>query len=115
MQLVGPTMAGAQECRLRYCVLQELPPLRATLVEVELLTGRKHQIRVQFGGRGHPVLGDLKYGSSRPCRERIALHCRRLMLRHPVTRQPLELVAPVPRQWSAWGVRDPLWKDRSGS
>ena len=110
MQLVGPTMPGALECRLRYRVLQVLEPLRATLVEVELLTGRKHQIRVQFSGRGHPVLGDLKYGSPAPCRERIALHCRRLVLHHPVTRQPLELVAPVPRAWRNWGVTDPLWQ-----
>ncbi len=111
MQLVGPTMPGALECRLRYRVLQELPKLRATLVEVELLTGRKHQIRVQFGGRGHPVLGDLKYGSPRPCRERIALHCRRLVLRHPVTKEPVELAAPLPREWKDWSVADPLWEE----
>ncbi len=79
-----------------------------TLVEVQLETGRKHQIRLQLGSRGWPILGDLKYGAARQLAtgNRIALHARRLRLEHPVRREPLEIVAPLP---AAWGPRWQAW------
>lgn len=53
-------------------------------VEVDLETGRHHQIRVQFAHRGHPVLGDTRYGSSVLFREdAIALHAREMRIKHP--------------------------------
>ena len=107
MQVVGPSVPGARECRLRFRVLQVHPVQRITWVEIQLLTGRKHQIRAQFAGRGHPILGDLKYGSPRPCREHIALHCRELTFEHPITRRPLRLRAPLPPQWRRWGIAAP--------
>jgi 23S rRNA pseudouridine1911/1915/1917 synthase len=79
----------------------------ATLLEIQLETGRTHQIRVQGASRGHPLLGDQLYGSSSRFgpwsddeRERlIALHARSLRLNHPMTREPLNLVAPLPNIW----------------
>jgi 23S rRNA pseudouridine1911/1915/1917 synthase len=71
-----------------------------SLVEVQLETGRKHQIRVQLAKLGHPVLGDRKYGSADPFPAGIALHSRRLQLEHPILKEPMEFVASPPATWS---------------
>jgi len=81
------------------------------LLEIELETGRTHQIRVQCSSRGLPLLGDELYGSQTPfgppsadARERvIALHARTLKFRHPMTREPVEVVAPLPAYWPPVG------------
>jgi RluA family pseudouridine synthase len=78
-----------------------------SLLEITLETGRTHQIRVQCAHHGHPLLGDTLYGSSERFgpwnedeRERlIALHARRLKFRHPLTREFIECVAPLPAVW----------------
>lgn len=78
-----------------------------TWLAVQLETGRTHQIRIQAASRGWPVLGDVHYGSTVPFgpevieeRERaIALHARSLALLHPMTREAIELVAPLPATW----------------
>lgn len=102
MVVVATGTLSAQEARLRYRALQ---PLGAkTLVEIELETGRKHQIRVQLASRGHPILGDAKYGSREPFAAGIALHARRLVIEHPTRRMPLELLAPVPSSWRSLGL-----------
>lgn len=76
-----------------------------SLIEVELITGRYHQIRAQWADHGHPLLGDEKYGSKLPF-EGIALHHRMLTFVHPTTQEKMEIVAPLPRSWSAlFGVR----------
>lgn len=68
-----------------------------SLVEIELETGRYHQIRLQFQAIGHPIVGDIKYGAHLQCTsEAIALHHRRLWLPHPVKESILELEAPLP-------------------
>ncbi|MDZ4184949.1 MAG: RluA family pseudouridine synthase [Desulfuromonadales bacterium] len=54
-----------------------------SLVEIHLLTGRKHQIRVHFAERGHPVVGDKKYNNNAPVANRLALHARSLAFTHP--------------------------------
>ena len=54
-----------------------------SLVEVHLLTGRKHQIRVHFAEKGHPVVGDRKYNNNAPVANRLALHARSLVFTHP--------------------------------
>ncbi|NLE36461.1 MAG: RluA family pseudouridine synthase [Pirellulaceae bacterium] len=82
-----------------------------TWLEIRLETGRTHQIRIQTASRGHPVLGDELYGSTAAfgtqfddARYRaIALHSRRLAFRHPMTRQPVEVVAPLPIAWVSLG------------
>jgi len=103
MVVGGRTSAGAQEARLDYRVVRELE--RATLLEIALHTGRKHQIRVQLAARGWPILGDRQYGSTRPFPAGIGLHARRLVFLHPVQKTPVELVAPLPRTWHQYGLR----------
>lgn len=68
-----------------------------TLVELELETGRRHQIRVQLAGAGCPVAGDLKYGAKTDPAKRLALHSCFLRFRHPVTQAELTLESPLPR------------------
>ena len=72
-----------------------------SLVECELITGRTHQIRVHLAARGWPVAGDRVYGSPDPSIERQALHAWRMTLPHPVSREPLRLEAPLPRDMQA--------------
>jgi 23S rRNA pseudouridine955/2504/2580 synthase len=74
-----------------------------SLLEVRLLTGRTHQIRVHLAHAGHPVLGDGKYGDFELNRRlekegvrRLFLHASRLAFVHPVTREKLELRSPLP-------------------
>jgi 23S rRNA pseudouridine1911/1915/1917 synthase len=96
---------------LHYRVLQRLPT--ATLLEIELETGRMHQIRVQCAARGHPLLGDDHYGATMPFgppsvdqRERlIALHARNLQFRHPMTDEPLSISAPLTAWWHELGIQ----------
>ena len=70
-----------------------------SLVRCELVTGRTHQIRVHLAARGWPILGDRVYGESDGWPGRQALHAWRLALPHPVTRERLELEAPLPREF----------------
>jgi tRNA pseudouridine32 synthase/23S rRNA pseudouridine746 synthase/23S rRNA pseudouridine1911/1915/1917 synthase len=67
-----------------------------SLLQVQLLTGRKHQIRVHFAEMGHPVVGDRKYGSGRPAYPNLALHARSLFVTHPVSRQRLHFETTIP-------------------
>lgn len=84
----------AKLARLRYRVLRRYD--RYTLVEVELLTGRHHQIRCQLSGIGCPIRGDLKYGAPRSNRDGgISLHARSIEFVHPTRKEPVTVVAPV--------------------
>jgi 23S rRNA pseudouridine955/2504/2580 synthase len=70
-----------------------------SLLEVELLTGRTHQIRVHLAHAGHPIVGDDKYGDfalNRKHRQRLMLHAGRLAFRHPVSGERVRLEAPLP-------------------
>jgi 23S rRNA pseudouridine1911/1915/1917 synthase len=79
-------------------------------------TGRTHQLRVQTALRGRPILGDAVYGARRPFpgEHAIALHARRLRVRHPISRAELEIVAPLPSSWREAGFRVAL-EDRGES
>jgi 23S rRNA pseudouridine1911/1915/1917 synthase len=102
MHVVGATMPGAKEARLTY---RRLSVVRGhSLVEIELETGRKHQIRLQLSHHGHPVVGDRKYGSRVEFSQGIALHARRLVVSHPTTGERLEFEAPLPTAWRRFGV-----------
>jgi 23S rRNA pseudouridine1911/1915/1917 synthase len=92
--------ADAQEARLKYQTLRNFP--QGTLLEVELLTGRKHQIRVQLAAAGHPILGDRKYGSEQVFPAGIALHARTLTIQHPTLKEPLTFKAGLPKAWEKW-------------
>ena len=73
-----------------------------TLLEVNLETGRHHQIRCQLSAIGCPIKGDLKYGAKRSNPDGgISLHARQIAFIHPVSKQPLCITAPVPND-SLW-------------
>jgi len=72
-------------------------------LEINLHTGRHHQIRAQLAAIGCPIKGDLKYGFDRSNPDGgIHLHARKLTFMHPVTKEPMEIIAPVPE--------DVIWK-----
>jgi 23S rRNA pseudouridine1911/1915/1917 synthase len=104
---------SAKEASLRYRVLDVKEG--RTLLWVEPLTGRTHQLRVQLAARGWPVVGDVQYGSADPMPvpenanpgDAIALHARRLILFHPVRYDELSIAAPVPAAWTAFGFDVP--------
>ncbi len=102
MVLASPGSAAAKEARLRYRRLRFVG--RGSLVEIELLTGRKHQIRLQFAERGFPLWGERKYGRGQPFATGIALHSLRLSLTHPVRQERLDLFAPLGKAWRDLGV-----------
>ena len=89
---------GAKLARLRYRFVQRTE--RYCLLEVELLTGRHHQIRCQLSHMGCPIKGDLKYGAPRSNPDGgICLHSRRTVFVHPVQKVELTVEAPVPDSW----------------
>ena len=85
--------SGAKIAELTYSVLDEKENM--SLVEVKLLTGRHHQIRVQFASRGFALVGDHKYGSARGKSE-LALFAKSLSFPHPTTKETLVFTAPLP-------------------
>lgn len=93
----GKPMRDAKEARLRYRLLQDTE--RYHLVEVELLTGRHHQIRCQLSAMGCCIKGDLKYGAPRSNKDGgICLHARSITFEHPVRHEEIKVEAPV--DWS---------------
>lgn len=130
VDVVSPETPGAREARLKYRVLGKAaitdnapiaPPVTpnselriphsATWLEIELLTGRMHQIRVQLARRGWPVIGDVQYGATtrfdgsvEPRDAPIALHARSLTLRHPIRYDEVTITAPVPATWVPFGL-----------
>ena len=108
--VVAPGTPGAKKAVLDYEVLA-VRDSRA-LIEIELQTGRMHQIRVQLASRGWFVVGDRQYGATLspdeaavydPQSSVIALHAFRLGLYHPVRYEPLWIEAPLPEHWSRYG------------
>ena len=74
-----------------------------SLVEIELVTGRAHQVRVQLAALGHPILGDLRYGATREFDGRnLALHSYRLEVEHPTKREPMAFAAMPPATWQGY-------------
>ena len=90
----SPVDNGGKFALTYYRVLQEGDGY--SLVECELQTGRKNQIRVHMADLGHPVVGDHKYGSTDDCIRRLGLHAYMLCFRHPVTGKMLRFETPVP-------------------
>ena len=94
---------GAQRAVLRYRTLKQLGNL--TLLEVDLETGRYHQIRAQLAAIGCPIAGDEKYGAKLVSGEKdIALHHAQLGITHPTSRESVVIKAPYPCD-SEWWVR----------
>lgn len=77
------------------------------LLEVELLTGRHHQIRVQLAGMGCTIKGDVKYGFKRKNPgPYLHLHAREIRFNHPVSNEEIKIIAPLPDEptWSLFGL-----------
>lgn len=87
------TMGGDQAVT-HYRVLRQLN--NAALVELELETGRTHQIRVHLSHLRHPLLGDVLYGGSARLFHRQALHGEKLTFDHPISKKQIEVHAPLP-------------------
>ena len=87
-----------KEARLKYTLIQTTD--RYFLLEVELYTGRHHQIRCQLAHIGCPIKGDLKYGARRSNPDgSISLLARRIQFIHPVKKTEVDVTAPVPQSW----------------
>lgn len=82
-----------------YKVLQESK--KYSLLEIELFTGRKNQIRVHMADKGCPVLGDPKYGIKDKSIRRLALHAASMTLIHPHTKEEMTFTAPMPDYFNA--------------
>lgn len=96
-------VAGAKEAALSYA--HRASSDRYHLLEVNLETGRKHQIRVQLSADGMPVKGDLKYGDKRSNPDgSISLLARRIRFEHPVSHEMIDITAPLPsdKLWQAF-------------
>lgn len=94
---------GAKEAILTYTIIKVLDNYQ--LLEIDLETGRHHQIRAQLSKIDLPIKGDLKYGAPRSNQDGgISLHARKLEFIHPVTRERIEITAPVPQQDTVWSA-----------
>ncbi len=99
--VVKPGTKDAKRAVLTYKAIAHSE--RYTLLEINLETGRHHQIRCQLAAIGCPIKGDLKYGAKRSNPDGgISLHARRIEFVHPVSKQDIVITAPVPE--------DKLWK-----
>lgn len=87
---------------------------KSSLLEIDLETGRRHQIRVQLADQGCPIFGDGAYGAAQPLAHgRIALLARRLSFHHPTRQQRMTFQSPIPEGWP-WPDQEkpgrrPLW------
>jgi len=89
-------VAGSQRAELNYKLIGELNGYY--LIEVDPITGRPHQIRVQLSTLDCPIVGDNKYGYPRgSLKKSIRLHARKLQFTHPVKKEPVSIFAPLPQ------------------
>jgi len=98
--------AGSKKAVLRYRLLGSSE--RYHLLEIDLVTGRHHQIRAQLGAIGCPIRGDEKYGFRRANRDRsIQLHAWKIQFQHPVSQESVLLTAPPPEEavWQAFDIQ----------
>jgi 23S rRNA pseudouridine1911/1915/1917 synthase len=93
---------GSKKATLHYKTIKKLD--NYSLLEIDLETGRHHQIRTQLSYIGSPIKGDLKYGFDRSNKDgSISLHARKIEFIHPVTKENVSLIAPTPDDviWNA--------------
>lgn len=102
--VVGKQVKDSKEAILKYEMIESKDNL--TLLSVNLLTGRPHQIRVQFSSRKNPIWGDGKYGSSYKSRKGIALWSKKLEFMHPTkkTKMTFVLEPPLVEPWDKFKV-----------
>lgn len=91
---------NSKKAKLKYTLLKSLQNYH--LLEIELFTGRHHQIRTQLSYIGCPIKGDLKYGDKRSNPNGgINLHARSIAFVHPVSKELIKIIAPLPQE-NAW-------------
>jgi len=93
---------ASKKAILHYSVIKKLD--NYSLLEIDLETGRHHQIRAQLAYIGSPIKGDLKYGASRSNKDgSIHLHARKISFTHPVSKENISFLAPIPNEtiWNA--------------
>jgi tRNA pseudouridine32 synthase / 23S rRNA pseudouridine746 synthase len=102
-----PDPAKGRLSRTEYTVRKEARGL--SMLEIHLLTGRKHQIRVHFAEQGHPVVGDKKYGPANDASASLALHARSIAFTHPVSGKRLFFETEIPGHFIRLvGTIDPI-------
>ena len=92
-------VGGGKHAITRYKLLKQQE--ETAVVEVQLETARRHQLRVHFAEAGHPVLGDKRYGKKKAVhdrwnKKRMAMHCHYLTFKHPITEQPVQFETKIP-------------------
>ena len=93
---------GSKKAILHFTIKKKLD--NYSLLEIDLETGRHHQIRAQLSFIGSPIKGDLKYGASRSNKDgSIHLHARTINFTHPVSKKTITIIAPIPNEviWNA--------------
>ncbi|GAB5518191.1 MAG: RluA family pseudouridine synthase [Rhodothermales bacterium] len=101
VEVVKSTAQGAKRAVLRWTTRAVVG--QQSLIEVELETGRPHQIRVQLAHRGFPLLGDFRYGAAHELDgQNLALHCASMTIQHPTRKESMTWSVPPPTTWPAW-------------
>lgn len=90
-------VAGAKQAILEFEVMDSQQGY--SLLDIDLQTGRKHQIRAQFAELGCPIYGDRKYDSPENMGRQIALHAYQLQIRHPTRQENMIFASPIPEIW----------------
>jgi 23S rRNA pseudouridine1911/1915/1917 synthase len=113
-EIVSESHEDAKEAILSFKVLQrfEMSGQKLTHLQIELYTGRTHQIRLQCSRRGHPIVGDTLYEATtifgpqtEDLRARwIALHARQLKFLHPIEKCSVDQTAPLPKHWQVFSL-----------
>jgi 23S rRNA pseudouridine1911/1915/1917 synthase len=108
VRVVGPAAEGARRAITRFRGDRAVAlPGGCAWLRLWPETGRTHQLRAQAAARGMAVVGDASYGATRPFARGIALHARALRVVHPVSREAMAWVAPVPDDWLSQGIELP--------
>ena len=108
-KVVSKTAKNAKEAILEYKVLKYEEEINLSVVEVDLYTGRHHQIRVQFASRGHSLYGDQKYGT-RGRGKQLALWAYELSFVHPTTKEQL-VFHSIPEKTKSWKILEGIIED----
>lgn len=102
VSVVPMTTTGSKKAELKYVVLEEHKGY--SLVEVKLLSGRGHQIRVQLSHIGNPIVGDQKYGGENMAKVALNLFAGELVINHPTKGDVMRFRAYPPEEKSAWNL-----------
>ncbi len=100
VKIVPMAESGAKKAELVYNVLEI--DERQSLLEVKILTGRSHQIRVQLANIGHPLVGDVKYGKEKGVTSKLGLWAGKLSFVHPVTKEKMVFMALPDEETLPW-------------